>query len=81
MSRGVRKVADQLGCPSIHLHSLRHFAATELLAAGISANDAAEMLGHADPALTMRVYANATTDRQVAAAAVLARIVNTRNNP
>jgi len=75
MSRQVRRVADQLGMKSIHLHSLRHFAATELLAAGISARDAAEMLGHADPSLTLRVYAHATTERQRAAAGVLARIV------
>jgi integrase len=75
MSREVRKVADQLGMKSIHLHSLRHFAATELLAAGISARDTAEMLGHADPSLTLKVYAHATTERQRAAAGVLARIV------
>lgn len=75
MSREVRKVADQLGMKSIHLHSLRHFAATELLAAGISARDTAQMLGHADPSLTLRVYAHATTERQRAAAGVLARIV------
>ncbi len=75
MSRDVRKVADQLGMKSVHLHSLRHFAATELLAAGISPRDTAEMLGHADPSLTLRVYAHATTERQKAAAGVLAGIV------
>lgn len=75
MSRDVRKVAKQLGMGTIHLHSLRHFAATELLAAGISPRDAAEMLGHADPSLTLRVYAHATTERQKDAAGVLARVV------
>ena len=35
MSRQVRQVAHQLEMKTIHLHSLRHFAATELLAAGI----------------------------------------------
>jgi len=72
MSRNVRKVANQLGMKSIHLHSLRHFAATELLAGGISPHDAAEMLGHADPALTLRVYAHASTERQKVAAGILA---------
>ena len=75
MSREVGKVAKQLGMGTIHLHSLRHFAATELLAAGISPRDAAEMLGHADPSLTLRVYAHATTERQRDAAGVLARVV------
>jgi integrase len=75
MSREVRRVADQIGLKSIHLHSLRHFAATELLAAGISARDTAEMLGHSDASLTLRVYAHATADRQMAAAKVLAGMV------
>ena len=75
MSREVRKVSEQLGMRSIHLHSLRHFAATELLAAGVTPNVAAEMLGHADPSLTMRVYAHASTERQKAAAGILAGVL------
>jgi integrase len=75
ISREVRKVADQLGMKSVHLHSLRHFAATELLAGGISPHDAAEMLGHADPSLTLRVYAHASTERQKAAAGILAGVL------
>lgn len=75
MSGDVRRVANQLGMKTIHLHSLRHFAATELLAAGVSPRDAAEMLGHADPSLTLRVYAHATTERQKDAAKVLAKVV------
>ena len=76
MSREVRKVASRLGMKSIHLHSLRHFAATELLAAGISPRDAAEMLGHADPSLTLRVYAHASTERQKIAAGILAGVLD-----
>ena len=75
ISRGVRQVAKRLGMGSIHLHSLRHFAATELLAAGVSPRDTADMLGHADPSLTLRVYAHASAERQKAAAGVLADIV------
>jgi len=72
----VREVADALGLRHVHLHSLRHFAATELLAAGINPRDAADMLGHADPSITLRVYAHATVDRQRAAAAALAAVVD-----
>jgi integrase len=72
MSGGFRTVADSLGMPQFHLHSLRHFVATELLAAGLSAKDTAEMLGHADPSLTLRVYAHATQSRQVEAARTMA---------
>ncbi len=72
MSGGFRDVADQLGMSQFHLHSLRHFVATELLAAGLSAKDTAEMLGHADPSLTLRVYAHATQSRQIEAARTMA---------
>jgi integrase len=75
VSREVRKVADRLGMKAVHLHSLRHFAATELLAGGISPHDTAEMLGHADPSLTLRVYAHASTERQKAAAGILAGVL------
>jgi integrase len=70
-----RSVADSLGMPQFHLHSLRHFVATELLAAGLSAKDTAEMLGHADPSLTLRVYAHATQSRQIEAARTMAAVV------
>jgi integrase len=64
-----------LGMPHVHLHSLRHFAATELIGAGVNPRDAAEILGHADPALTLRVYSHATTARQKQAAAALGEAV------
>lgn len=73
VSREVRRAADALALPGIHLHSLRHLAATELLAAGVSARDTADFLGHADPALTLRTYAHPTLDRQRAASEVLSR--------
>jgi integrase len=65
-----RRASDSLEPPlrHVHLHSLRHFAATELLGAGVNARDAADRLGHADPSLTLRVYTHATSGRQREAA-------------
>lgn len=52
------RVRDRLGLPHVHLHSLRHFAATQLAARGdVSARTIAGRLGHADASLTMRIYA------------------------
>jgi integrase len=68
ISSAIRRVADSADRPGIHLHSLRHFAATELLGTGVSARDAADRLGHADPTMTLRVYAHATPERQRRAA-------------
>jgi integrase len=81
VSAKFRRVADELGLRHIHLHSLRHFAATELLAAGVNARDAADRLGHADPALTLRVYAHATDERQRHAATVGARVLEGLDAP
>jgi len=66
-----------LGIPHVHLHSLRHFAATELLAGGVSPSDTAHLLGHADGGqLALRTYAHATDERQRRAAGVLARALD-----
>jgi len=62
-----------------HFHSLRHFAATEMLAAGIDARNAADVLGHANPSLTLQVYAHATADRQRQAAEVLGRVLEVKS--
>ncbi len=75
-SSAVHRMCEQLGMAHVHLHSLRHFAATELLAGGIDARNAAEILGHANPSLTLSVYAHATADRQRQAADVLGRVLN-----
>lgn len=52
-------------------HSLRDFAGTELAAAGFDPRTIADMLGHADPAFTMRVYTVSRAQRQEAAAKAL----------
>jgi integrase len=44
--------------PHIRFHDLRHTAATWLIAQGVPVNIVQRMLGHADPATTMRFYAH-----------------------
>ncbi len=44
--------------PPMRLHDLRHVHATLLLKAGVPVHVVAARLGHADPALTLRVYAH-----------------------
>lgn len=52
-------------------HDLRHYTATELFRQGHHARTVADRLGHADPALTLRVYTHDTEDQAIAAAASL----------
>ena len=64
LSSAFSRTAKALGLSHVHFHSLRHFAATEMLAVGGSPKDAAEALGHASPIMTLNVYAHSTEDRQ-----------------
>jgi integrase len=52
-----RRVRDELDLPHVHLHSLRHFMATQLAAdPNVSVRTLAGRLGHADASITLKVY-------------------------
>jgi len=73
LTNNVTKAAKRIGKPHLHMHSLRHFAATEMLAAGVDIRQVADTLGHADGGtLALQVYTHPTSDRQRAAAAAMA---------
>jgi integrase len=60
---------EAAGLPKeIRFHDLRHTAATLLLRAGTSVNVVAKILGHSDPAMTLRRYSHALPDMQESAA-------------
>jgi integrase len=61
--------------PSARLHDLRHVHATTLLLAGVPVHVVAARLGHADPSVTLRVYAHVIRDQVAEAADVFARSV------
>jgi integrase len=75
VSAQFRRAASSLGLESIHLHSLRHFAATQLISSGVDPRTAATRLGHANPSMTLRVYAHATGESERRAAEVGARVL------
>jgi integrase len=72
-----RKFIDQAGLPrSVHVHTLRHSAASFLAAEGVPATDIAAQLGHADGgALALRVYVHPLEENKRRAAAHLDRII------
>lgn len=61
---------------SFHLHQLRHFAATQAIAAGFDPVAVAARLGHADASVTLRVYGHAIEDRDRQIADTLGGIVS-----
>jgi integrase len=71
----VRAVGASEVLPHARLHDLRHFHATTLLLAGVPVHVVAARLGHADPSVTLRVYAHVIRDQVAAAADIFARSV------
>jgi integrase len=57
--------------PPFHLHELRHFSVTTLIAAGVDARTVADRVGHADATMTLNRYAHALPERDREAAAIL----------
>jgi len=76
LSSAFSRTAKHLGMAHVHFHSLRHFAATEMLAAGVSPQDAAGVLGHVNPTMTLNVYAHSTAERQRAAMEAIGKALN-----
>jgi integrase len=60
----LRRRARREGIRALKLHATRHTWATLALQAGKSVRWVADQLGHADPALTMRVYAHAMREEE-----------------
>jgi integrase len=66
--------ADQ-ALPHARLHDLRHLHATTLLLAGVPVHVVAARLGHADPAVTLRVYSHVLREHAVSVGDVFAQAV------
>ncbi|MGW2145104.1 tyrosine-type recombinase/integrase [Nonomuraea bangladeshensis] len=62
--------------PHARLYDLRHIHATTLLLAGVPVHVVAARLGHADPTITLRVYAHVIHEQAATAAEVFARVIN-----
>jgi integrase len=75
--RSHNEAQDQAGGPLPHarLHDLRHIHATTLLLAGVPVHVVAARLGHADPSITLRVYAHVIREQVAEAADVFARSI------
>jgi integrase len=66
------------GLTRLTFHALRHTAATLMLGSGTHIRVVAERLGHADPAVTLRVYSHVTPTMQREAAQVMDAVLSGR---
>ncbi|HEX7355261.1 MAG TPA: tyrosine-type recombinase/integrase [Mycobacteriales bacterium] len=73
-SRLTKRQERETGRPwPFRFHDLRHASATEMVGAGVDVATVAGRLGHADPSVTLRVYAHVLATRDAEAAGVLGR--------
>ena len=69
------------GVDGFTIHSLRHFAASYLIAGNIDVRTVAGRLGHSDATTTLRVYAHLVESRDQHAADLLGRLISGRAGP
>ena len=70
VTKFAKRVAATAGVDT-HLHALRHFSASQGIAAGYDAVTVGARLGHADPSITLRVYSHVIEQRDKDLAATL----------
>jgi integrase len=70
-------VARSIGLPGIGVHALRHTHVSMLVAAGIDVVEISKRVGHASPAITLKIYAHLFAKRD---ASKLAGAINTAVN-
>jgi integrase len=56
--RGWEAARDAAGLPKMGFHQTRHCFASRCIAAGVGVEMLAEVLGHRDPSVTLKVYAH-----------------------
>jgi integrase len=84
MRQTVRDLNDVDGAallPAMRFHDLRHIHATLLLKGGVPVHVVAARLGHADPAITLRVYAHVLRDQASEVAQTFAEQVRPVSRP
>ena len=64
----IHRLRDKVGLPKLRFHDLRHFAATQLITAGVDVRTVAGRLGHSNASITLNVYAHfiENADREAA---------------
>lgn len=65
------KAAAGAGLPPVTFHALRHTHASQLIAAGLDVVTVSKRLGHANPAITLKVYSHLFTNSDERAAQVV----------
>ncbi|WP_298344126.1 site-specific integrase [Ferrimicrobium sp.] len=75
ISAAFRRVAKKLDIEGIHFHSLRHFTATQLIAAGVDIRTVSGRLGHANASMTLGIYSHVLEAKDREAGEIMGRLL------
>lgn len=78
VTRTFNRLVVRAGLPPLRLHALRHAWATHALGAGVDVKDVATRLGHSSTRITHDIYVAPSTDRDAAAAELVAGLYDQR---
>jgi integrase len=81
LSEALRKACARLSLPPITTHTFRHLHASMLLGAGLPIPEVSRRLGHANPAITMAVYAHVRGHDDRAAVEAVERLLGAERVP
>ncbi len=70
-SKEFAREADAAGVPHVTFHGLRHTHVTHLLRSGVPVHVVSARAGHANPAVTLNIYAHVLPGQQEGAAAIV----------
>jgi integrase len=73
-----KDVRSRASVPRARIHDLRHFAATQMVSAGVSLVDVAAILGHTRPSTTSDIYSHYVKGRGKAAVGEIAKALAER---
>ena len=74
----LRRECARLGLPAVTPHGLRHLHASLLIADGVPVTAVSARLGHANPAVTLKIYAHALPGQDAQAAMAIGRVLEVR---
>ena len=75
LRRQLRPLLQTAQLPPIHFHALRHIANSLALGEGVPVAVVSQMLGHANPAITLGIYAHAIPGAQREAARAIQNLL------
>lgn len=79
VQHALKRECTRLGLPGVTPHGLRHLHASLLLNEGVPVTAVSARLGHANPNVTMKIYAHALPGQDVQAAQAITRALGTRH--